>query len=262
LAAAGAVVMILSAGPSVAAALPVGASPPADASLPGAPPPAETSVPADASPAGVDSPPAGTQPPAKASPPAGGSQPATAPPVMAPGSLPQPDDSTLVTPGKRIAGDGVGSRLIDIATPFTIGRRRIEILFTHRFDQPVNQGANAHNLWGLDSGADVGIGFTYGLLRRLDLSVYRSQFQEDFELAGKLQLLDQSPRVPLSAAVRAGDRGPAPAFRPGAARPRSGARLERLPLAFLGACHAAVAQRLERAGRADAAAARQVAAGR
>ena len=204
LAAAGAVVMILSAGPSVAAALPVGASPPADASLPGAPPPAETSVPADASPAGVDSPPAGTQPPAEASPPAGGSQPATTPPVMAPGSPTQPDDSALVTPGKRIAGDGVGSRLIDIATPFTIGRRRIEILFTHRFDQPVNQGANAHNLWGLDSGADVGIGFTYGLLRRLDLSVYRSQFQEDFELAGKLQLLDQSPRVPLSAAVRAG----------------------------------------------------------
>jgi Membrane bound beta barrel domain (DUF5777) len=106
-----------------------------------------------------------------------------------------------VEPGKS---DPVGTRLIDVATPFTVGRRRFELLFTHRFDQAINQGANAHNLWGLDSGADVGIGFTYGLLRHLDLSVYRSSFQEDFELAGKLQVLGQSAHTPLSAAVRAG----------------------------------------------------------
>jgi len=119
-----------------------------------------------------------------------------------------------VEPGKS---DPVGTRLIDIATPFTVGRRRFELLFTHRFDQAINQGANAHNLWGLDSGADVGIGFTYGLLRHLDLSVYRSQFQEDYELAGKVQVLDQSPRIPLSAAVRAGANL---LGRPGVADPR------------------------------------------
>jgi hypothetical protein len=106
-----------------------------------------------------------------------------------------------IEPGKS---DPVGTRLIDVATPFTVGRRRLELLFTHRFDQAINEGANAHNLWGLDSGADVGIGLTYGLLRHLDLSVYRSSFQEDFELAGKLQVLGQSARMPLSAAVRAG----------------------------------------------------------
>ena len=114
--------------------------------------------------------------------------------------------SAQVEPGKVEPGkaDPVGTRLIDVATPFTVGRRRLELLFTHRFDQAVNQGANAHNLWGLDSGADVGIGFTYGLLSHLDLSVYRSSFQEDFELAGKLQVLGQSAGMPLSAAVRAG----------------------------------------------------------
>ncbi len=90
------------------------------------------------------------------------------------------------------------------ATPFTVGRRRLELLITHRFLQPVNQGASAHNLWSLDSGAEVGVGFTYGLFRHLDLSVYRSQFQEDYELAAKLQLLHQSARVPLSLAVRGG----------------------------------------------------------
>jgi hypothetical protein len=157
--------------------------PPAEAASPPAPPPAETSPPAEAA------------SPAEISPPAGAAAAAGAAPA---------GESYVVPAHRPDAGELVGSRLIDVATPFTIGRRRLELLFTHRFDQPVNQGANAHNLWGLDSGADVGIGFTYGVLRRLDLSVYRSQFQEDYELAAKLQVLDQSPRVPLSAAVRAG----------------------------------------------------------
>jgi hypothetical protein len=125
------------------------------------------------------------------------------PPPAPPASPPTNGEllAAQVEPGKA---DPVGTRLIDVATPFTVGPRRLELLFTHRFDQPINQGANAHNLWGLDSGADVGIGFTYGLLRHLDLSVYRSSFQEDYELAGKLQVLAQSARMPLSAAVRAG----------------------------------------------------------
>jgi hypothetical protein len=100
--------------------------------------------------------------------------------------------------------DPVGTRLIDIATPFTSGERWLELLVTHRFNQPFNQGATAHNLFGLDSGADVGIGFTYGLLQHLDVSVYRSAFQEDFELAAKYQLFQQAPGMPLSVGVRAG----------------------------------------------------------
>jgi hypothetical protein len=122
----------------------------------------------------------------------------------APPPPPAPTEAYLVAAPEAVASDPVGSRLIDVATPFTVGRRRLEFLVTHRFRQPVNQGGTGHNLYGLDGGADVGFGLAYGLLRRLDVSVYRSQFQEDYELAGKLQLLDQSGRVPLSAAVRAG----------------------------------------------------------
>jgi hypothetical protein len=125
-------------------------------------------------------------------------------PEPAAASSPAADEAYLAAPVQPAVSEPVGSRLIDLATPFTIGRRRLELLVTHRFNQPVNQGSSAHNLWGLDSGADVGIGFAYGLLRQLDLSVYRSQFQEDYELAAKLQVLDQSPHVPLSAAVRGG----------------------------------------------------------
>jgi hypothetical protein len=107
-------------------------------------------------------------------------------------------------PYDPVRRDPLGTLLINGPTPYTLGSRRLEVLFTHRFQQPVNQGGDSHNLWGLDSGADVGIGLAYGLTSHLDLSVYRASFQEDFELAGKLLVLEQAPRVPLTLAVRAG----------------------------------------------------------
>ncbi|MBV8200658.1 MAG: hypothetical protein JOZ15_08540 [Acidobacteria bacterium] len=152
-------------------------------------------------------PPAGASPAGASRSDAADAQPREPPPDATPppaGGAQAGDEAYLAAPVQPAAAEPVGSRLIDLATPSTIGRRRLELLVTHRFNQPVNQGSSAHNLWGLDSGADVGIGFTYGLLRKLDLSVYRSQFQEDFELAAKLQVLEASPHLPLSAAVRAG----------------------------------------------------------
>lgn len=107
-------------------------------------------------------------------------------------------------PYDPVRRDPLGTILINGPTPYTLGSRRLEVLFTHRFQQPVNQGGNSHNLWGLDSGADVGIGLAYGVASHLDLSVYRASFQEDFELAGKLLVFEQAPRVPLTVAVRAG----------------------------------------------------------
>jgi hypothetical protein len=99
--------------------------------------------------------------------------------------------------------DPLGTILINGATPYTLGSRRLEVLFSHRFQQPINDG-DSHNLWGLDSGADVGIGLAWGATDHLDLSLYRASFQEDFELAGKLLAFEQAPRRPLTLAVRAG----------------------------------------------------------
>lgn len=130
--------------------------------------------------------------------------PAAAPAAAAPSAAAQPPQSYLPVVGEQAARDPVGTRLIDVATPFTSGSHWLELLVTHRFIQPFNQGGTGHNLWGLDSGADVGIGFTYGVLQHLDLSVYRSAFQEDYELAAKYQFLQQEKGMPLSLAVRAG----------------------------------------------------------
>ena len=99
--------------------------------------------------------------------------------------------------------DPLGTRLINGATPYPVAARRLEVVFTHRFHQSINDGSS-HDLWGLDSGADTGIGLAYGVTSRLDLSLYRVSFQEDYELASKLLLFEQGDRRPLTLAVRAG----------------------------------------------------------
>ena len=200
--------------PPAAAPEPGGAPPaPAEATAappePGAAPASPAAHPEPgAAPASPPAPPEpGAAPPAPAAPSAASPEPGAAAPPAPPAegnSPPQQADDSYLTAPQPVTNDPVGSRLIDVATPFTVGRQRIELLVTHRFNQPVNHGGTWHNLFGLDSGADVGVGFTYGLLRRLDLSAYRSQFQEDYELAAKLQLLQPSRRLPLSVAVRAG----------------------------------------------------------
>jgi hypothetical protein len=106
-------------------------------------------------------------------------------------------------PYEPVRRDPLGTRLINVSTPYPVGARTVEVIFTHRFNQPVNDGT-VHDLWGLDSGADTGIGLAVGVTRSLDLSLYRSSFQENYEIAGKFLFLEQAPRVPVTIAVRAG----------------------------------------------------------
>ncbi|MFL6232917.1 MAG: DUF5777 family beta-barrel protein [Thermoanaerobaculia bacterium] len=130
---------------------------------------------------------------------------ALVPAVLLAALLPvSPATAQSAGPYDPVRRDPLGTVLINGATPYTLGSRRLEVLFTHRFQQPVNQGGDSHNLWGLDSGADVGIGLAWGAAPHLDLSVYRASFQEDFELAGKFLVFEQAQRLPLTVAVRAG----------------------------------------------------------
>ena len=102
---------------------------------------------------------------------------------------------------RPVRRDPLGTILINGATPYTLGSRRLEVLFSHRFQQPVNDG-DSHNLWGLDSGADVGIGLAWGVTDRLDLSLYRASFQEDSS-GGKPLVFEQAPRAVTVACARA-----------------------------------------------------------
>jgi len=105
--------------------------------------------------------------------------------------------------GRPVPRDGVGTRLVSLASPYPVRARTFEVLFTHRFRQTIQDG-DSHDLWGLDGGSDIGLGFAAGLTRRLDLELYRSSLQEEFELAGKVLVWEQAEGVPLTASLRLG----------------------------------------------------------
>jgi hypothetical protein len=78
-----------------------------------------------------------------------------------------------------------------------------ELRFSFRMSETVQDGG-VHDLWGIDSGADIGIGLAYGVGNRFDLEVLRSSHLETFELAAKLALSDQAAGQWASVALRAG----------------------------------------------------------
>ncbi|MDP9360456.1 MAG: DUF5777 family beta-barrel protein, partial [Acidobacteriota bacterium] len=82
-----------------------------------------------------------------------------------------------------------------------------EIKFTHRFNQSLDHGSfsdRVHSLWGLDSNADVGIGFSYVISRDLQATFMRSNASDDIETSLKYVVVQQAQAVPFSLAVRGG----------------------------------------------------------
>ena len=101
----------------------------------------------------------------------------------------------------------LGNQLLSLPTNHISGARTWELLFTHRFNQSIDQGnlsSRVHSLFGLDSNADVGIGLSYVLQPRTMVSFYRSNAMDDVELAAKYIVMQQASAIPLSAAVRVG----------------------------------------------------------
>jgi hypothetical protein len=101
----------------------------------------------------------------------------------------------------------LGDTLLTLPTSHIPGEGTWEIKFTHRFNQSLDQGsfsARVHSLWGLDSNADVGIGFSYAPTRDLQLSLYRSNASDDIELAAKYVVMQQAAAIPFAAALRFG----------------------------------------------------------
>src|SRR5438552_12408311 len=78
----------------------------------------------------------------------------------------------------------LGDSLLSLPTSHIPAEGTWEVKFTHRFNQSINDG-DVHNLWGLDSNADVGIGFSYAPTRDLQFTFLRSNAQDDIELAAK-----------------------------------------------------------------------------
>jgi uncharacterized beta barrel domain-containing protein DUF5777 len=79
-----------------------------------------------------------------------------------------------------------------------------ELKFTHRFNQSVDQGGSLHTLFGLDSGANVGIGVSYVPFRDFQIAFLRSTSLETIDLSARYLLMQQARALPFSAALRGG----------------------------------------------------------
>jgi len=97
----------------------------------------------------------------------------------------------------------LGDALLNLPTARIPIEGEWEVRFTHRFTQAINRG-DVHSLWGLDGGADVGIGLSWAVRPFLQFSITRSSLLDDVELAGRYVLVQQAPAFPVSASVRGG----------------------------------------------------------
>lgn len=122
--------------------------------------------------------------------------------------------------------------VITLPTSLRVPIHDFSFRLTHRFGRPLNQGSFsdlAGDLFGLDGGAQIGLGLRFGLLRGNQVAVYRTSdrtiqlsdqqqlLREDrspigVSLLGSLEGLDNfhkdfSPAIALILSRRLGDRG-------------------------------------------------------
>lgn len=101
----------------------------------------------------------------------------------------------------------LGNVLLNLPTSHMASKGTWEVKFTHRFNQSLDQGSfsdRIHSLYGLDSNADVGLGLSYVAARDLEFSFYRSNANDDIELAARYNVFQQAQAIPFSTAFRFG----------------------------------------------------------
>ena len=97
----------------------------------------------------------------------------------------------------------LGNQLVNLPTHLALAPSTMQVIFTHRFVATVSS-AGSGDLYGLDTGADVGLGLAMGFQHGLEAAVYRSSYLKQYEASLKWTALRQGDSVPLGAAIRAG----------------------------------------------------------
>jgi Membrane bound beta barrel domain (DUF5777) len=97
----------------------------------------------------------------------------------------------------------VFNRFSQTSTPLTNAQGTFEAVFTHRFNQAVKD-AGGSSLWGLDSGAAIGIGVDYVFVPNVAVQVYRVNNYADYEFALKATFVRPKASFPLALGARGG----------------------------------------------------------
>jgi hypothetical protein len=95
-----------------------------------------------------------------------------------------------------------GNVIIDLPSVDVPREGTLTMLFTHRFQQPV-QDSNVHDLWSFDNGAHIGIGLWYAPIKGLNAGFYRSSELDVYEVSAQYQLPIEAGG--FGASLRAGE---------------------------------------------------------
>jgi uncharacterized beta barrel domain-containing protein DUF5777 len=120
--------------------------------------------------------------------------------------------AALLTTSTAVAQDAskpvtplpLGDVLLTLPTSHIPAKGAWESRFIHRFNQSIDEGEAFHSLFGLDSGAIVGIGLSYTPRRDFQISINRSNTLDTYEVTGKYLMFQQARAIPVTAAFRVG----------------------------------------------------------
>jgi hypothetical protein len=92
-------------------------------------------------------------------------------------------------------------RLVNLPTTLRLPRHRSNFEMTHRFVGNLRTGSfsdQLDNLFGLDQGASIGLGYRYGVMRHVQAGIFRTNIEKTIQMFGKWDAVRQSPSRPLS----------------------------------------------------------------
>ena len=94
--------------------------------------------------------------------------------------------------------------IISLPTALRLPRHGSAIRVTHRFARPLDGGFGdlAADLFGLDSGAQIGLEYRFGVVRNGQIGFHRTS-DKTIEFLGQYGVLRQSPRRPVDVTVLA-----------------------------------------------------------
>jgi hypothetical protein len=98
---------------------------------------------------------------------------------------------------------------VNLPTTLRLPRYKSAFRITHRFARTLNDpdfGRLASNLFGLDSGALIGLEYRFGLMRGLQAGIYRTS-GKTIQFFGQYDAMRQSPSVPFTLNVVASIEG-------------------------------------------------------
>lgn len=129
----------------------------------------------------------------------------TPPPASSPAPEAAPDDEDDMAPSATQPDFTV----VNLPTTLRLPKNRLAFRVTHRFTRPLGQGSfgsSAGDLFGLDSGAQIGLEVRFAPIRGAQIGVYRTS-DKTIDFFGSYNLLAASARIPVSVSAVASVEG-------------------------------------------------------